>query len=333
VAEPELTREAVEQAVAECRTSGRARFLEQYGYGGARDYFLTIDGENYDSKAIVGVAHKFLPGGTALRHDQLSGGLSDAAGKLQALGFTITTPAENADWSWDEHVLALDLYMDNPQSPPGKTSKQIADLSATLGRLGERMDVQRNEKFRNTNGVYMKLMNFRRLDPAFQAEGKAGLSQGAKGEQKVWDRFSGRREELRQHAAAIRAAIADLAVPLAASPDDEDDGTEEGAVILRLHQSRERDGRLSKKKKTKVLKDTGNLACEVCAFDFASQYGDHGVGYAEVHHIKPVSQLSKGEKTRLVDLAVVCANCHRMLHRKGLLDVALLRLMVGDRRA
>jgi hypothetical protein len=33
--------------------------------------------------------------------------------------------------------------------------------------------------FRNPNGVYMKLMNFRRLDVEFQAQGKTGLTRGA----------------------------------------------------------------------------------------------------------------------------------------------------------
>ena len=33
-------------------------------------------------------------------------------------------------------------------------------MSETLGRLNNRLGGDTNEKFRNTNGVYMKMMNF-----------------------------------------------------------------------------------------------------------------------------------------------------------------------------
>lgn len=46
-------------------------------------------------------------------------------------------------------------------------------------------------------------------------------------------------------------------------------------------------------------------------------YGGLGQGYIECHHKTPISQMSPGQKTKLSDLALVCANCHRMLHRGG----------------
>ena len=36
----------------------------------------------------------------------------------------------------------------------------------------------------------------------------------------------------------------------------------------------------------------------------------------ECHHVKPVSKIEKNEKTKLVDLVLLCSNCHRMVHRK-----------------
>ncbi len=56
--------------------------------------------------------------------------------------------------------------------------------------------------------------------------------------------------------------------------------------------------------------------CKVCGFDFDIVYGKElADGYIEVHHIK---QLAEGEQTvnPARDLLPVCANCHRMLHRK-----------------
>lgn len=181
-----LTREAVLAAVSECDAVGRQAFREKYGFKKSRDYLLLIDGIEYDSKAIAAVAHKFLPEvGRPLRYDELSGGIADAAGRLSEAGFEVVKPSENPHdipWSWEEHVLALELYMSSPATPPGKGSPSVLALSQTLNDLAARLGVSRSEKFRNANGVYMRLMNFRRLDPAYKAAGKAGLSRGAKGE-------------------------------------------------------------------------------------------------------------------------------------------------------
>lgn len=125
---------------------------------------------------------------------------------------------QNSDWSWEEHVLALEFYMRNPSSPPSKTSSEIAELSATLWRLGELTGASMNEKFRNPNGVYMKLMNFRRLDPSFQSQGKSGLAAGSMGEEEVWDRYSNDLEGLQAEAQAIRERVASGATGSLSAP-------------------------------------------------------------------------------------------------------------------
>lgn len=68
-----------------------------------------------------------------------------------------------------------------------------------------------------------------------------------------------------------------------------------------------------------MAQNAGRLRCEVpgCGFDFARVYGALGAGFAEVHHLKPLSHLRRGQITTLNDLAIVCANCHRMIHRHG----------------
>lgn len=90
----------------------------------------------------------------------------------------------------------------------------------------------------------------------------------------------------------------------------------EGKPILRLHFSRERDSKIVEKKKNLVLNLTGKLECEICSIDFERIYGKLGRGFAECHHKKPLSLREKNEETALDDLAIVCSNCHRMLHRK-----------------
>ena len=45
---------AVLQAAHEFDALGRGAFLDRYGFGKAREYFLVISGKRYDSKAIMG---------------------------------------------------------------------------------------------------------------------------------------------------------------------------------------------------------------------------------------------------------------------------------------
>lgn len=57
--------------------------------------------------------------------------------------------------------------------------------------------------------------------------------------------------------------------------------------------------------------------CSVCGFDFGTTYGELGQGFVEIHHVRPLSETNtKHEVDPRVDLLPVCANCHRMLHRR-----------------
>jgi hypothetical protein len=111
-----------------------------------------------------------------------------------------------------------------------------------------------------------------------------------------------------------------------------DTSAAEGRELFRMHRIRERNRRLVALKKRSVLVSTGKLACEACGFDFAAVYGPRGDGFAECHHNYPISQSASDRRTRLSELAVVCANCHRMLHRRPWLSVAELRELVRSRR-
>lgn len=85
---------AVLQAIAECDRLGRDAFLEKYGYGPARSYFLEHEDRRYDSKAIVGVAFGFqFPDEGPLENTQFSGGASTVQRKLEELGFSIAVLA------------------------------------------------------------------------------------------------------------------------------------------------------------------------------------------------------------------------------------------------
>ncbi|MEH7483963.1 HNH endonuclease [Neobacillus drentensis] len=97
---------------------------------------------------------------------------------------------------------------------------------------------------------------------------------------------------------------------------EDDEGFPEGKIKLMQHLVRERNPEVIKLAKERFIQLHGKLFCEVCNFDFREHYGDIGEGYIEGHHTKPVSEMGEGEETKVDDIALVCSNCHRMLHRK-----------------
>lgn len=112
-------------------------------------------------------------------------------------------------------------------------------------------------------------------------------------------------------ALAIEAAIQE-----AVSVNEAEAGTaDEGGILLARHVRRERDAKLRQAKIGSSRGEDGSLACEVCGFDFERAYGTRGHDYIEVHHRTPL-HVSGPVSTQLGDLALLCANCHRMVHRR-----------------
>lgn len=99
--------------------------------------------------------------------------------------------------------------------------------------------------------------------------------------------------------------------------DSEDREWAEGQVKLVYHLKRERSPGLSKAKKAAFIKEHGRLFCEECGTNPVEAYGDFGVACIEVHHeATQVADMGEQHKTSLDQLRCLCANCHRVLHRK-----------------
>ena len=96
-----ITRGHVLAATAECDRLGTEQFLSQYGFGRAREYLLVLNDRDYDSKAIVGVAHRYAVG-RALDAEEFSGGRSGAAKVLRDLGFDVSGPDESGHFGTDD---------------------------------------------------------------------------------------------------------------------------------------------------------------------------------------------------------------------------------------
>ena len=61
-------------------------------------------------------------------------------------------------------------------------------------------------------------------------------------------------------------------------------------------------------------KANSDYRCEVCDFSFEEAYGPIGHEYIVAHHVEPLSNRSKPSMTSLGDIALLCANCHAMVH-------------------
>lgn len=68
---------------------------------------------------------------------------------------------------------------------------------------------------------------------------------------------------------------------------------------------------------TKKVKKRKGYKCEACGFDFYERYGIIGKNFIEAHHLIPISTLDVGKyQVNLdTDFAVLCSNCHRMIHK------------------
>lgn len=214
-------------------------------------------------------------------------------------------------WERDELLLALDLYLQDRPRLLDKSDAKVVELSGLLNRLPLHPERGDPETFRNPTGVAMKLANFAHLDSEHDGD---GLSSTGKGTELVWMEYSNRRQDLALIAQAIRETV-DLG-DLVDSEEEGEDEVDEGRLLYRRHRVLERSQKLSNAKKRLVLERDGKLDCEVCGFDFVAKYGEElGGGFIEAHHVVPLSSIGGPVRSSTKDLALVCSNCHRMIHR------------------
>ena len=85
----------------------------------------------------------------------------------------------------------------------------------------------------------------------------------------------------------------------------------------------------------KLAKRYHGTTCQVCGLNFEDRYGPIGAGFIEAHHLKPISSLEEGVSVPydvVEDFAVLCSNCHRMIHRTGDPgDLAGIRMLLRSR--
>lgn len=236
----------------------------------------------------------------------------------------VTKGAGNPDWTWDETLLALDLLYRHG-APLSRHHSYVLALSDTLRSAAFHPSEGRKENFRNPDGVALKMQNLQSaIDPA------RGLSSSHTDRAVVSEYPPSRKNDVAQIAATILSELA-LSPQIEEVPKDE--LFVEGQVVTASH--RRRDRRLRRKLLDK--RNDENLRCELCNFAPPALPRDLRESFFEAHHVIPLSHSFGETSTRVRDMALLCAGCHRFIHRlisrsKRWVDLAGARLALSADR-
>lgn len=213
----------------------------------------------------------------------------------------------NPAWSRDEIILALELYNKFDSLIPSNNDEQVRALSQYLRSLPYHGNKPRNETFRNPDGVVFKLNNIRAV-----ATGK-GLKNVSAMDRAVWKDLGGNPRKVKTLAKQIRESVTITESTPENDDDDADEVFKEGQFTTRMHKTRERSRRI-RKRLLKSKRKSGPLSCDLCGAQSPTADTRYEDAMFEGHHIVPIAQ-SFTRETRLKDMALLCANCHRLIHR------------------
>ncbi|AVH97334.1 HNH endonuclease [Streptomyces sp. WAC00288] len=218
-------------------------------------------------------------------------------------------------WVRDELMLACALVMENDWRELRQNDLRVLELSDLLRSLPLHEAAAVDLRFRSPSSVSRKTTDIATAHP----DHTGSATKGGRPTREIVADFLEHPAEMLAATQALRAGIASGELHRApAHPDevgeDGEPGAQEGRLLIRLALHRERDRDLRNRKIRQIRRLNQPIRCEVCAFDFGATYGPLGADYIEVHHVTPLHVSNPGE-TRLKDLALLCANCHRMCHR------------------
>lgn len=211
----------------------------------------------------------------------------------------------NPPWTRDEIILALDLFFDEGMVALSDTHPKVIALSDQLRRFPGNEDRSSNPKFRNPAGVSFKLSNLASI-----ATGR-GFANGSSADRAVWSQFESRPQRVKDVAALIVKYAAD--VPLSADDGQDEEEFPEGRVFTGIHRRIERNRKL-RIKLIRERRETNLLRCDACLAANPTDDSRLDDAIFDAHHLIPLSAQGS-TKTRLVDVALLCANCHRLIHR------------------
>ncbi|GLS92129.1 hypothetical protein GCM10007916_31990 [Psychromonas marina] len=217
----------------------------------------------------------------------------------------VTKGHGNPHWTRDETILALELYLNSLDKTPSGNDSRVQDLSTLLRSFPFHDNFAKNNTFRNPDGVAFKLQNLRAV-----ATGK-GLNNTSKTDKAVWKELGHDTILVKKLATDIKNGLEIISeAPALYKSNSEHD---EGSVTYRIHAKRERSVAL-RNKFLKKCKKNGELSCELCVTQVEYIHPDYRESTFEVHHLNPLNNTGK-TKNSFKDLALLCATCHRAIHK------------------
>jgi len=228
----------------------------------------------------------------------------------------VTKGHDNPNWNREETILALDAYFKLAGKNPNAKDPLIIALSNTLRALPYHGRAARMPTFRNPDGAAFKIQNLK------SRETGKGLANVSRVDREIWDELGGDPVEVARLADLIRSGIA-ANDQFSAKLTDEADELEfyEGRLLTQRHLRRERSWSL---RRALLKKRADTLHCDICSKAHATLPSDLRASAFEAHHVIPIASVGEGA-TRVTDVALLCATCHRLLHRL----TALRRRWIG----
>jgi len=226
---------------------------------------------------------------------------------------------KNPGWTYDETVLAVAMVLRNDWKQVDDSDQRVHDMSAFLKVHSPfPPEVRGVANFRSPAGVSRKTADIATRHPAY----KGKKTHGSKMDQEVLNEFLNDAKKMLALATSVKKAMEALAaIPfVVAMKDLEDEGVDkgvaEGSVFQLLHRRRERDSKLRTRKLDELRKLGLPILCQACGLNPLERYPDleNAESLVEVHHVIPLAE-GGSRKTFLKDLAVLCPNCHRAVHR------------------
>lgn len=195
------------------------------------------------------------------------------------------------NWTRDELIVAFNLYCKIPFGKITSKNPEIINLANIIGRT--------------PSAVALKLVNFARFDPELQKRNIAGMSHGSKGEEKIWNEFSGNWEELAFESELLLARFKGEPIEISSEINLDNipkEGKERDAIIkARVNQNFFRSA---------ILASSDNKCCIT------------GISITELLVASHIVPWSKDEKNRLNLHNGLCLNLlHDKAFDKGLITI------------
>ncbi len=141
-----------------------------------------------------------------------------------------------------------------------------------------------------------------------------GLGNVSSLDRAIWQEFGSTPELVQRLVDAIGAEVSSGEVDEAeVAAVDEDEEFAEGRVLTAVHRRRERNSKLRHRLLSK-RQEAGTLRCDCCNDGPKPLPLDLALAGFEAHHVTPLAESTRAT-TRLSDLALLCATCHRLIHR------------------